>query len=245
LLKNGFDEEGINIILRLFKESQTLTSVCGVLPAHEAPSDQDAATGFGAAGVELCKPHKGLIDSDFSLIAAEVATNRSITTLDISSNLACQGGDDSGGDDSGGDGSGGDGSGGDNFGRGLRAICDALKNKDCRLKSIDIRRNSIGKNGGLALAEALRENDTLEIFCGIPVRDLRHGLVTKLSLSHHSLTVCELVVLAQLQAHSTNQGALKELDVSTNNLGPPCVHPLRLHQSYPSACTNHTDSLSF
>jgi hypothetical protein len=224
LLKNGYDEEGMNTIMGVFEESQTLMSVCGLPPVLEpemaltqqgpgegARTDESAATASdsetaaAAVAVSLCLPNKGLVDFDFCLIAAEIRKNDSITMLDISGNLTNQDSE-------------------ERLGPGVLAIRDALKRSECGLTCIDVRGNAIGEEGGKAFAEALRENHKVATFSGIPVHDLRHGLVKKLDLSRHSLAACELVVLLQLHVESTvgnKKSSLVELNVSHNSLGPP------------------------
>ena len=87
------------------------------------------------------------------------------------------------------------------------------------LTYLDVCESSITDDGAQQLAAAVLGNQTVEIFCYIPLKELRADQLTTLDLGHGSnIEVPGALLLAELLR--TVSGSLTSLDLSYDNFGP-------------------------
>ena len=144
--------------------------------------------------------HNHLGAKGAAALAPALAANGGLTSLDLSSNQLC---------------------GLDHHGRGtytaegITAIADALR-VNGGLTSIDVRRNNIAGDGAVQLAAAVLGNLKIEIFNGIPIKEMRANSLTKLDLYSKYFGVEGGMVVAGL---IPVMGALTSLELRDNQLG--------------------------
>ena len=80
---------------------------------------------------------------------------------------------------------------------------------------IDMRNNNLGKEGGEALLNALKEHPSITTFSTIPVQALKENSITELDLSKKRLGVGEAIILSY---YVKNNGAMTSLNLASNNL---------------------------
>ena len=83
------------------------------------------------------------------------------------------------------------------------------------LTSIDVRRNNIAGDGAVQLAAAVLGNLRIEIFSGIPIKEMRANSLTELDLKGEDVGVEGGMVVAGLLPV---MGSLTSLDLSLNQL---------------------------
>ena len=79
---------------------------------------------------------------------------------------------------------------------------------------VDVRNNSIAGDGALQLSEAVLGNTKIEVFNGIPIKEMRANSLTKLDLFNQSIGVEGGIVVAGLlpaMASVTSVSASPEL----------------------------------
>ena len=84
------------------------------------------------------------------------------------------------------------------------------------LTSLDMRRNDISGEAAQQLAAAALGSASLEVFGGVPIKQLRADALTDLDLNYKSIGPTEAIVLAKLVEVS---GALSHLNLKNNGLG--------------------------
>jgi len=97
---------------------------------------------------------------------------------------------------------------------GITAIADALR-VNGGLTSIDVRQNKIAGDGAVQLAAAVLGNLKIEMFNGIPIKEMRADSFTMLDLNGKGVGVAGGMVVAGL---IPVMGALTALKLSNNDL---------------------------
>ena len=97
---------------------------------------------------------------------------------------------------------------------GAQSLADMLQ-VNRALTALDVQGNKLGDGSG-ALADAVSESQQIEVFCKIPVKQLRDDSLTELNLRGESIGPCGAMVVAHLLHFSR---ALTSVNLLQNDLG--------------------------
>merc|ERR1712137_814803 len=91
------------------------------------------------------------------------------------------------------------------------------------LTNLDTRRNDIYGNAAQQLASSVVASASLEVFGGVPLKQMRADSLTQLDLTWKDLGPTEAIVIAELIKVSA---VLTTLDLYNNGIGPSGVKAL-------------------
>ena len=91
------------------------------------------------------------------------------------------------------------------------------------LNSLNLCRNDLG-DGSNTIAQAVLQHSALEVFCEIPVKQVREDSLTQLDLAFKDIGAHGAIVLSDLLKFSR---ALKSVDLRNNSIPDEAIQQLR------------------